>query len=171
MTIDEARVAVLYFWRYHRQCPLVALEASCLLDSFSDGGRADVLVVSAQGFLVETEIKLSIIDLRRDKKKLKHRCLGKDWDKRWVTSRFYFAVPCELIEKACPVCEELYPYAGILGIYGPFQVQVLRRAKRRDVKRLSMLMLARMAREQSGTVYRLARKVTELEVQLRDQGG
>lgn len=45
LTADSIKAAVAAYWRYTRQCPLVALEASCLLEPFNDGGQADVLAV------------------------------------------------------------------------------------------------------------------------------
>ncbi len=53
MTSAKAiKAAVAAYWRYGRQCPLIALEASARLQAFNDGGQADVLAVNNDRLLV-----------------------------------------------------------------------------------------------------------------------
>ncbi len=53
MTSAKAiKAAVAAYWRYSRQCPLIALEASARLQAFNDGGQADVLAVNNDRLLV-----------------------------------------------------------------------------------------------------------------------
>ncbi|MBA7716130.1 hypothetical protein ES703_125195 [subsurface metagenome] len=141
---------------------MVALEANTLLETYG-GGQADVLAISKDGFLIETEVKVSLDDFRRDRNKLKHRHLQEN-DGRWPTHYFYFAVPYEIANKALMLCEQLYPYAGVLGTrgYDERDVQVYRQPRGRIAKKLSLLQVTRMAREQSATLCRLAKEVAEL---------
>jgi len=172
----KARVAA--YWRYEKQCGLVALEASTRLVGWNQGGQSDVLVLTDQNMVIETEVKLTAGDLRKDRDKAKHYHFYLDyfgrqdylmpevkaWKKheQWLAqraiseareytylcsqldylrtdaknkekhkeliagktahkyeynypvSRFYFAVPEDLRNEAKSICEELYPYAGLL---------------------------------------------------------
>ena len=113
MKADLVKAIVLSYMRYDRQCPVVALEAS----------NMDVAAVTKARRLVEIEVKTSISDLRADKRKRKHRFWSKDayiprfrYIPEDSVSRFYFAVTYDLKDKAVKVCEELYPYAGLLAV-------------------------------------------------------
>lgn len=163
---EKMKAIVASYWRYDRQCPFVALEASCSLGAFNDGGQADVLVVTEHRLVIETEIKLNLADLRRDKHKAKHRLLRSN-DKRLPTHRFYFAVPYAIANQACLICGNLYPYAGVLGIMDDRTVVVYREAKSLVRPKASLHQLRNIAREQSATVCRLAQKVVELNDSLR----
>lgn len=157
------KAAVASYWRYVRQCPFVALEASSRLQAFNDGGQSDVLVLNQHRLLIETEVKLDIAGFRRDRKKLKHRCLA-DNDGSYPVTYFYFAVPKSIANKVAFLCAELYPYAGVLSSDGGdgYDVEVYREPKIRLAKPLSFLELTRLAREQSATLCRLAQEVAQL---------
>lgn len=66
--------------------------------------EADLLVMSADGYLQEVEIKISVADLRRDMGKRKHR-QRKDVFENWNRSphtwirRFWYAMPEEVWDK------------------------------------------------------------------------
>ena len=63
---DSIKASVAAYWRYTRQCPLVAFESSSMLEwGFAE--QADVLAVDKGRYLIETEIKVSISDFRKDK--------------------------------------------------------------------------------------------------------
>jgi len=93
--------------------------------------------------LTETEVKTNIADMQRERatKFYKHRRMmvfreEVDWLSP-LANYFYFIVPADLKEKALNVCEERYPYAGLLvynnganDIYSPDNVSVVKRAKR-----------------------------------------
>lgn len=101
----ELKVLAMCYWRFNRGCPIVAMEYKY--------GDADVLAVTKDGVMIETEVKVSIRDLKRDGAKSKH------WDMRRDTPftrahYFFFAVPEELKEKALAVIEEKFGYAGLL---------------------------------------------------------
>lgn len=137
---------------------------------WNDAGQADVLAVTKKGLLIETEVKMSMADLRRDRGKLKHRHF-RDTDGMYLAAHFYFAVPRDMANKVCLACGQLYPYAGVLGVKGlnDYDVEVYRQPKMLGGKRLSSLQMARMARAQSATLCRLATEVADLKA--KSKGG
>jgi len=85
----------------------------------------------------------------------------------WPTAYFYFCVPAEIATKVHLLCDQDFPYAGVLGVskdlwpgdvtaYSPYSVAVYRRARKLLGDKLSLLQLARMAKAQSGTLCHLA---------------
>jgi hypothetical protein len=174
MTADQIKAVIASYWRYVRQCPVIALEVSANLSSYSGDEMADVLAVNKNRFLIETEVKITLADLRRDAKKKKHLNFQ---DRRCVARYFYFAVPREIANDAKPICDDFYPYAGILGTNGSdeYGVEVYREAKPLAGKRLTYPQVLRIIFNQSSTVCRLAKKVEEmarvrqnLEAQLKE---
>lgn len=163
MKADTVKAIIASYWRYQKQCPFIALEASSWLSSWNDGGQADILAINQHRLLIETEVKLSVADFRRDGGKLKHRCFRENKG-RYPTTYFYFAVPKEVANKVSMLCENLYPYAGVLGTDGEsyHDVEVYRQPKILIAKKLSFLQITRMAREQSATLCRLAERVAHL---------
>lgn len=116
---DELKILAMCYWRFTRGCPIVAMEYNY--------GDADVLAVHKDGCTVETEVKVSIRDLKRDKIKPKHWAMerefafvrGDDSIDPYMAGAtrahyFYFAVPEDLKDKALAVVEEVFPYAGLL---------------------------------------------------------
>lgn len=176
MTSDDMKALIARYLRYDLQCPVLGLEiASSLATSYNDGGSADVLAVNKKRYLIEVEVKTSLADMKADRRKLKHeyyrKCIGMPYKntamrfgkgepkepKAYPTHLFYFAVPYELANEAVTLCENLYPYAGLLTnkqhFYGNIviekQPQILNR------ERLSLLQMARIAKGQSATLVRL----------------
>jgi hypothetical protein len=122
------KAELLAYWRYVRQCPIVAVE---VFDQ-------DVMSITKSRGLVITEVKVSISDLRADgSKEIHFRAASLYGIKKDPKSRkeqraaylatyrtythdertpnqFYFAVPEEIYEKALAIIEERYPYAGLL---------------------------------------------------------
>ncbi len=163
MTADQVKAVVASYWRYVKQCPVIALEVNANLGPYSGEETADVLAVNKNRFLIETEVKVTLADLRRDAKKRKH------WDfreglGRCVARYFYFAVPRGIANDAKLVCDDAYPYAGVLGIDGldEYGVLVYREAKPLAGKKLAYPQVLRIIFSQSSTVCRLAKKVGEL---------
>lgn len=71
---------------------------TCVPNIYLGGGEMDFAAVSEAGYLVEVEIKLTASDWNEDRKKAKW---GADFAKfRSIVSRFYYAVPAELMSKA-----------------------------------------------------------------------
>ena len=102
---DELKILTMCYWRFNRGCPIVAMEYKY--------GDADVLAVTKDGVVIETEVKVSLRDLKRDGAKLKHWAMERDTS--FVRAHyFFFAVPEELKEKAEAVIAEKFGYAGIL---------------------------------------------------------
>lgn len=176
MTADQIKAVIASYWRYVRQCPVIALEVSSNLSSYSGDEMADVLAVDKSRFLIETEVKVTLADLRRDAKKSKHRDF-RDNRLGCVARYFYFAVPRDIANDVKLICDDLYPYAGVLGINGldEYEVQVYRQAKFLAGKRLTYPQVLRIIFNQSSTVCRLAKKVEEmarvrqnLEAQLKE---
>lgn len=160
MIADQIKAVIASYWRYVRQCPVIALEVNSNLSSYS-GEMADVLAVDKNRFLIETEVKVSLADLRRDAKKKKHRDFR---DNRCATRHFYFAVPRDIANDAKLICDDLYPYAGVLGTNGldEYGVEIYRNARPLAGKRLRYGQVLRIIFSQSSTVCRLATRVKEL---------
>ena len=164
ITVNRIKAIIASYWRYGRQFPLVALEASSRLATFNDGGQADILAVNEHRLLFETEVKVSLADFRRDRNKLKHKSF-REHDGLYPTAYFYFAVPRNIANKVCFLCDNLYPYAGVLGTAGDgyHDVLVYRNPKMLSGHKLSLLEIVRMAREQSATLCRLAEELAGLK--------
>jgi len=117
---DKLKINVMCYWRLHRDCPIVAIE--------HNWGASDVLAVTRAGMVIETEVKCTLHDLKRDKQKSKHFAMERQVDlfdeikesehpylRGAIRSNyFYFAVPQEMEVKALQVLDEMYPYAGLL---------------------------------------------------------
>jgi len=163
MNSETIKACIAAYWRYERQSPLVAFEASSRLD-WGWGEQADVLAVNKERFLLETEVKVSLSDFRKDKHKPRHRHLRSN-DGVYPTAYFYFAVPKEIANQVSFLCAQIYPYAGVLGCpdgTNEAAVEIYRKPKRLNGKRLSMKQVIYMVRSQTATLCRLAKKVDEL---------
>ena len=163
MTASEVKAMVAGFYRYKKQCPVVAFEASDWA-RFRAGEPADVLAVTESRMLYEIEVKISLSDMKNDKKKRKHYHFMNTTDYIPV-HQFYFAVPKELVSKALEICKEYYPYAGLLSVSKfpfnsaaiDFGVHCEHRAKVISNERLTIKQVMYLVIEQSGTLCRLAR--------------
>ena len=178
MTANEVKAMVAGYYRYKKQCPVIAFEASDWA-RFRAGEPADVLAVTESRMLYEIEVKVSLSDLKGDKKKRKHYHFLNNTGYIPVY-QFYYAVPEELVNKALAICEEYYPYAGLLSVKKfpfnsaaiDFGVHCERKAKHLNNVQLTMKQVLYLVIEQSGTVCRLARdkavaekaqKITQVE--------
>lgn len=165
---------------------MLALECPCRLAStYNDGGAADLLAVDNTRQVIEVEIKVSISDLRADRKKEKHEYFrklhGMPYKQKknryfgdirlrepleYPTHLFYYAFPEELINSATPICDDLFPYAGILypsvSVYGYGEhkyernfVAVKKKAKPLHNGKISLKQITILTKHQSGTLVRL----------------
>jgi len=162
MNSDTIKACIAAYWRYQRQCPMVAFESSSRLD-WGWGEQADVLAVNKERCLIETEVKVSLSDLRKDKNKPRHRFF-RDGGGPYPTAYFYFAVPKEIANQVTLLCDGLYPYAGVLGCPNGTDetaVELYRNPKRLKGGKLSFKQILYMTRSQTATLCRLARKVEE----------
>ena len=182
----EIRNRIARYLRYERNCPVLALECPCRLAStYNNGGAADLLAVDNTRHVIEVEIKVSISDLRADRKKEKHEYFrklhGMPYKQRkqryfgdtrlnepleYPTHLFYYAFPEELINQATPICDDLFPYAGILypsiSIYGTSVnrierefIVVKKKAKPLHNGKISLKQITILTKHQSGTLVRL----------------
>lgn len=160
MRAEEIKATMALYWRYVRQCPIVALEVDSQLEPWN-GEPADLLVVNKSRRLIETEVKVSLADLKRETKKKKHHRFTTGHP---CTAYFYFAVPQEIANKAKPIVDELFPYAGIFGCNGsnPWRVSVYRPAKVISWRKLDYAKMLRIVYGQSSTVARFATQIQEL---------
>jgi hypothetical protein len=163
MTSEQIKAVIASYWRYVKQCPVIALEANSDLSSYSGAEMADVLAVNKNRFLIETEVKISLADLKRDAGKSKHRHFREGWFK-YPTHHFYFATPKDIANAAKLICDDLFPYAGVLGTDGLNELGVIvyRNPKQLARKKLTYPQILRLIFSQSGTVCRLSRKVDDL---------
>lgn len=120
---EELKINLICYWRFARGCPIVAIE--------HNWRHSDVLAVTKDGMLIETEVKTTLQDLKRDNQKPKHYPMGRqlafDEGKESDTpyrpgagiqvNYFYFAVPAELADKALEVVKQSYSYAGLLAVH------------------------------------------------------
>lgn len=157
------KAGVANYWRYTKQYPFVAFEGNSALE-WGLGEQADILVVTDDGFLIVVEVKVSLADFRQDSKKRCHRHFIDD-SGRYPVAYFYFAVPKELANKVSYLCDELYPYAGVIGCKSTsqFDVEVHRKPKGLKAEKLTAKQLEYMTRTQTATLCRLATKVEELK--------
>jgi len=115
--VDIIKLATLAYWRFDRQHIMGAIECS----------GADVKTVSRNLMIAETEVKVTIADMRREvkTKRYKHRRMNGEFATALMTyptsthyqpevNYFYFIVPERLKDKALKAVAELYPYAGLL---------------------------------------------------------
>ena len=172
---DTIKAAVASHFRYTRQCTLIAFECCARLKTWS-GEIADIVVITEGGLLTVVEVKISISDFRGDKKKGYHRTLSNAPGVIPVT-HFYFAVPKELANKVAYLCDDLYPYAGVIGSNGLDQFDIAVHRKPRNLKggKVTAEQIKYIERSQSATLCRLATKVSEqkqvrrnLEAQIKE---
>lgn len=161
LSSDAIKASVAAYFRYTRQCPLVAFEA-CSRLGWGYTEQADVLVVTEDRHLSVVEIKTSLSDFRKDGKKACHRHY-KDDTGVYPAAHFYFAVPKALANEITLLCDKLYPYAGVMGCnsLSEYGIEFYRKPKRLRGKRLTLKQVVYMARSQTATLCRLARKVEE----------
>ena len=102
---NELKILAMCYWRFNRGCPIVAIEYHY--------GNADVLAVTEGGLVIETEVKVSLRDLKRDGAKSKHWAMHRDTPFTRA-HYFFFAVPEDLKEKAKELIVDQFGYAGLL---------------------------------------------------------
>lgn len=85
----------LYWLRIKQRCSFIATEVG--------GWSADVLGANEKK-MIEVEVKINKPDLLKDIQKPKHRHYtdnigwGGQWERRWIPTHFYYAVPARLVE-------------------------------------------------------------------------
>lgn len=105
-----------------------------------DGGQADLVFITAAGYLTEIEVKVSLADWRADFAK------GK-WQKpRPTVARFFYAIPETLAEK---IPEGLPEHAGIIVVRsssqgGPDYTREIKPARRLRAQKVAPEMRRRL---------------------------
>ena len=170
--VDIIKLVTLAYWRYDRQHIAGAIECN----------NADVLTISRSLMIAETEVKVSIADMRREikTKRSKHWTMGtlfgNGYKHGYINSKvhyFYFVVPKRLEEKALDVVRELYPYAGLLvcregikSIYGywgePANIYSVKPAIRLTRPKPDIKEITRIAYAASNTALRYGNKLVEV---------
>lgn len=171
---------VAHYLRYDLQCPVLGLEvASSLATSFNDGGSADVIAINKRRYLIEVEIKISLVDLKADRRKNKHeyyrKCCELPYNNqqmrfgqvltieppRYPTHLFYFAVPYNLADDALLICEGMFPYAGLLTNQETYYGNIIIRRPAQILSRdkLTLREIMRVVKGQSATIVRLLDEV------------
>jgi len=170
---EELKFLVMCYWRFTRQHSLVATEYGYC--------AADVISVSASGLEVcETEVKISIADLKKEKQKPKHikDTFGNKAFRHRYIHGFYFAMPSHMAEldQVRLICDGRFPYAGILaiepyedflkypgGIYMTPPVKCIKHAKPLQPAGLTSEELMRMAKGMSNSFCNLAFRYMRLK--------
>lgn len=177
----ELKAMMARYLRFERACPLLALECPSMLEnSWTTGGAADLLAVDKAGFLIEIEVKVSISDLKADRNKPKHnyyrKVMGYPYNNKvrkfghvfteepnfYPTHLFYFAVTPEIANEAKLVCENLYPYAGLLRPHNTFyssgtvgNVYIAKKPRAINPEKITFKQISLLAKSQSATIVRL----------------
>lgn len=175
--VDIIKLATLAYWRYDRQHIAGAIECN----------SADILTLSRSLMIAESEVKVSIADMRREikTKRSKHwhmadkavaalRAYPTSINYHAMVNYFYFVVPERLKDKALTVVRELYPYAGLLvcrdnieNIYGyigqPANVYSVKPAKRLQRPKPDIREITRIAYAASNTAIRYGSKLFEVK--------
>ena len=151
---ENMKVATLAYWRHSRHHIIGGIECK----------NADVLTVTRTLMLTESEIKISIADMRREitTKQYKHLRMNGLLPSVYPEAHyFYFAVPEELQEKALAVCDEIYPHAGLLvfhegelSMYSPQNITCIRPSKRFKRNKIGEKELKEIAYAVSNTALR-----------------
>ena len=166
--VDIIKLATLAYWRYGRGHVVGAIECN----------GADVKTMTRSLMVAETEVKVSIADMRREvkTKRYKHEAFNGLRIPSYYNTRvnyFYFVVPERLKDKALVVVKELYPYAGLLvcrgklrSIYGywgePSNIYSLKPAKRMARDKPDMDEIVRMGYAASNTALRYGEKLVQV---------
>ena len=148
---DHIKVCVAHYFRYKRQCKLIATERSIRRSGWY---RPDILVVTKDRRLIEVEVKTSIVDFKADAKK--HIWKMRDRGGAEMPYQFYYAVPANLADKVKPL---LRSDCGLIRVEDFYKqdwannVRVIKNAPiNKQSKRLSLQELVEMVKNQTGTI-------------------
>ncbi len=157
MDSDYIKMCVANYFRYARQCPVVAVEYWAREDG---GVQPDVLVLDKANRPIEIEVKVSVSDFRADAKK--HIWRLRDSGHRWPW-QFWYAVPVEIEDKVKPLLRD---GCGLLRVSdsGCYAMQPQRAVsvsvtapKHKEHEQVDEHRMKRIIAAQSATVCRLLR--------------
>jgi len=133
MDHEWTKLSVMYYFRFVRGFPIVVSEMNMpnrvgYYEYFTlDGGRADILAINQNLAVYEVEVKTSLEDFTRDKKKPKHhRYRTKN---QYSPNYFYYTVPEKIVNEIYPLVESLY---GLMAVKQGYlgNVRIVRKAQR-----------------------------------------
>jgi len=155
MDAEDIKRIVARYLRYDCGCPILALECpSSLASSFNNGGAADLLAVNKQG---RHEYYRKVMGMPYKNTQIRFGQKVTIEPQSYPTHQFYFAVPFDLGNDAKTLCENMYPYAGLLvqGNYYYGSISVERKATILSKEKIGLLEATKLAKAQSGTLVRL----------------
>ena len=163
------------YWRYDKQCPIVAVEANVKLRPWPGGDRADILVMTQGKLLIEIEVKTNIEDLRRDINKEIHKDLDKKVFSKYPVHAFFFAVLYDIAIEAEEIIREHFINAGLLVVqdYRTQDTQLLVKLIKPAIKFKKPVLgegqIRQLTKAMSSTVCRLLRENNELKNMLNKE--
>ena len=156
------KACVAPWLRYNRQCLMVCFERDL---GYFVSGQPDILAISKEHFVIEVEVKVSVSDFRKDKKKRKWEMEGGGFLRN--VRQFYYAVPKNMVEK---IKDDIPRSCGLMAIDDFYHhrlndnVAIIKKAPtNRAAERVTLPTAIRMAKAQTGTLCYLAKKVWGLE--------
>jgi hypothetical protein len=169
MNANRIKAEVLAYLRYQLRLPFVSVEHA----------GADLFALDEARRGIEVEIKCTVSDLKRDRHKPKHNTFaqllaGKELEplyRIFTPTRFYFAVPEALEDRAHPLILETYPWAGLL-IVGPsknmmgHQTLCLVKAPRLHGDRLPLRQVVNEVKNQTAAMAHAYAMIVKLEEKL-----
>jgi hypothetical protein len=140
-----------------------------VIDEFAHSrGLCDVVFVKRNRMMVEVEIKASIADLKREKKKACRQEEKSEWEEIYDIPRlspnyFVFCIPDFLLDKALPIIESDFPKAGILTFDGTYHLKVARKMRKIHGSLVSDELMLSMVRAQSQKyIWKMWRQLKDL---------
>jgi len=153
MNITQLRLAAVRFVMWQKRGMLFTIEQS-------DGcmGRPDVFCLTKSRETIEVEIKVSRSDFMRNRRKetMNYRAMIPERGPNY----FYYLMPHGLAEMCVNDAE---PHAGVIGVYGDGDTQVLKRPSKIHTAKTPVSRIATLIREQSSTSLGLLSKLYELQ--------
>jgi hypothetical protein len=162
-----------FMWlRYEQGCYMITFERHPYSDRDDVRDKPDVLGLTKRRRLIEVELKVSLVDMKKDLQKPHRLGIVNDIGRQFPSSpsHLYYMVPAHLAGDALEI---LPPYTGILSphpflrdAYSGFPaVAVHRKSTPLHDSKVSTRVIADMARDLSGTMASL---LTEMTYILRD---
>jgi len=171
MRSSHIRASIASYFRYKRQCPLIAFERACL----EIRANPDILIVNKNRMLIEVEVKTSVADFKNDAKKRIWQIRNSEYHKTLMPYQFYYAVPLDLKDKCLKVMngwEEKDKKCGKMGLLsvmdkeeiGWNDVTVYKKSPiNKKSKPISLKNIVKMSLHQSGSLCTIAIKIAKYE--------
>lgn len=148
-------LAAIQFLLWQKRCILFTKERGGRL------GNPDVLGVVSTKSMIEVEIKSSVSDFRRNKKKAGQLALAKAPEVG--PHYFYYMVSPEIATKVMPEVEAKY---GLMTLCPHNYSKILKPAYRIHDRKMTINRVAELVRAESGTVLNLMHKLKDKYIEL-----